>query len=46
MAVNFTKTLEDRAKNDPHSIIEFPRVLTGVPEVEKTINGEAFTIKW
>lgn len=46
MAVNFTQTMEEKAKADPHSIIEFPRVLTGVPEVEKTINGEAFTIKW
>ena len=46
MAEQFTQTMEDKAKADPHNIVEFPRCLTGVPEVEKTINGEAFTIKW
>ena len=46
MAGNFIKTLEDTAKADPHSIVEFPKVLIEVPEHEKLINGQAFTIKW
>lgn len=46
MAENFATALADKAAADAHGIIEFPRCLTAVPEVEKTINGEAFTIKW
>ena len=46
MAGDYNRNLSQYAKNDPHGVIQFPRVLIGQDGVEKTVNGNAFALKW